>query len=286
MKKYSNLIIAFVLWILFLLFYKLGIPWVINNEASYKMNWVEPRYVKTFRYTPIQKVKSISNSNINAEKQIYFNKLKKVLSKMEDWFNWLKINENIYIYIEDLANAGMTIKIVDWHISLSKTIDESIVSTIVFKINKEDIDGMEYFISDGTFDKEEQLKIADVLMVWMIENLYKQEILYKASDMSMFKFDDFIHFEIKTEKDILRAWKLVDLNVSVFNVDWQWIVKKWLVWDPDLKVSITLEEAFKHYKGVCIDLKNAKTKKEAIIIGQWIFDVLIPNITYVRKDHK
>ena len=286
MKKYSNLIIAFILWIIFLLFYKLGISGIIYNEASYKMNWVEPRYVKTFRYTPIQKVKSISNYNINAEKQVYINKLKKVLSKMEKWFNWLKINENIYLYIEDLANAGMTIKIVDWKIILLNTIDETIVPTIVFKINKEDIDGMEYFISDGNLDREEQLKIADVLMVWMIENLYKQELLYKVSDLSMFKFDDFIHFEIKTDKNILRAWKLVDLNVSVFNVDWQWIVKKGLTGDPDLKVSITLEEAFSHYKKVCIDLKNAKTKKEAIEIWQTIFDVLIPNITYVREDHK
>lgn len=286
MKKYSHLIIAFLFWIVFLLFYKFGVSWNIYNEASYKMNWVEPRYIKTFRYTPITKVKSINTPSINEEKQVYFDKLKNSLIKMEKSFNWLKINENIYFFIEDLANAGMTLKIIDWKMNLYNNIDESIVPSIVFKINKEDIDWIEYFLSDNKLDKEEQLKIADVLMLWLVENLYRQASLYKSSDMTIFKYDDFIHFEIKTDKDILRAWKLVNLGVSVFNVDWQWIVKKWLIWDPDLKVSITLEEAFENYKTLCIDLKNAKTKKEAMTLSKKVFDVLIPNITYVREDHK
>jgi hypothetical protein len=53
-----------------------------------------------------------------------------------------------------------------------------------------------------------------------------------------------------------------------------------------LRVSITLEEAFENYKTLCIDLKNAKTKKESLTLSKKVFDVLIPNITYVRKDHK
>jgi len=53
-----------------------------------------------------------------------------------------------------------------------------------------------------------------------------------------------------------------------------------------LRVSITLEEAFENYKTLCIDLKNAKTKKEALTLSKKVFDVLIPNITYVREDHK
>ncbi len=286
MKKYSHIIIAFILWIIFLLFYKFGASWNIYNEASYKMNWVEPRYLKTFRYTPITKLKTVDNPSINVEKQVYFEKLQNSLFKIEKSFNSLKINENIYFFIEDLANAGMTLKIIDWKMNLYNNIDESVIPSIIFKINKEDIDGIEYFLSDDKLDKEEQLKIADVLMVWLVENLYRQASLYKSTDMSFFKYDDFIHFEIKTDSDLLRAWKLVDLKVSVFNVDWQWIVKKWAVWDPDLKVSITLEEAFENYKTLCVDLKNAKTKKEAIILSKKVFDVLIPNITYVRKDHK
>jgi len=250
------------------------------------MNWVEPRYLKNFRYTPIHKIKSINNYNIETEKQIYFNKLKNSLAKIETLLNQLKINENIYFFIEDLANAWMTLKIVDWKLNLYNNIDETINPTIIFKINKEDIEWLEYFLLDDKLDKEEQLKIADVLMVWLIENLYRQASLYKSNDMSIFKYDDFIHFKIKTDNNLIRAWKIVDLNVSVFNVDWQWIVKKWLFWDPDIKISLTLEEAYENYKILTIDLKNAINKKEALKLSKKVFNILIPNIIYVREDHK
>jgi hypothetical protein len=49
--------------------------------------------------------------------------------------------------------------------NLFNNIDESIVPSMIFKLNKEDIDGIEYFLSDDKLDREEQLKIADVLMV-------------------------------------------------------------------------------------------------------------------------
>lgn len=286
MKKYWSLIISFLLGIIFILFYKFWVSWLIYNEVSYTMNWVEPRFVKTFRYTPITKVETISSAEIELEKEEYFEKLSSLVPKIDKIINPLKLNEVIYIFVEDLANAWYTAKVVNWEIYLLNEIDNSSTPTMTFKINKEDIDWIEYFLQDDVLDEEESLKIADVLMVWIVENLYRQEKFYKASDMSMFKFDDFMQFEIKNDKEILRAWKLLDLKVSILNVDWQWIVKKWFYWDPDIRFSITMKEALDFYKIVSTELKNSNTKKDSILISKKAFDILIPNITYVRKDHE
>lgn len=288
MKKYWNLVIVFLIWIFFTLFYKYGVMWSFYNEMSYKMNWVEPRYVKFFRYTPI--VRQIENKNVELleEKNIYFERLRSIIPNTEDILSKLDLDENIYIFIKDLWNFWITADIKNWKINLEKWINENLIPSMVFNLNKEDIDWIQYFFSDGILDEKEKLKMADVLLVWVIENLYRQNKFYKNTDMSMFKFDNFMQFEIKNDKypNLLRAWKNLDLKVTIINVDWQWIIKKWFYGDPDIRFSISLDESLKFYKMVSQDLKKVITKKEAINVSKKAFNILISNITYVRKDHK
>lgn len=288
MKKYWNLVIVFLIWIFFTLFYKYGVMWSFYNEMSYKMNWVEPRYIKFFRYTPI--VRQIENKNVELleEKNIYFERLKSIIPNTEDILSKLDFNENIYIFIKDLWNFWITADIKNWKINLEKWINENLIPSMVFNLNKEDIDWIQYFFSDSILDEKEKLKMADVLLVWVIENLYRQNKFYKNTDMSMFKFDNFMQFEIKNDKypNLLRAWKNLDLKVTIINVDWQWIIKKWFYGDPDIRFSISLDESLKFYKMVSQDLKKVITKKEAINVSKKAFNILISNITYVRKDHK
>ena len=60
--------------------------------------------------------------------------------------------------------------------------------SIVFRIQKADIDGLVFFLQDGKIDSEEQLKIADVILPAMTERIYRTKKLYKNGNLSAFWF--------------------------------------------------------------------------------------------------
>ncbi len=286
MKKYTELLPAFIIGILFLLFYKFWLTGLFFNELSYKMAGVEPRYVDKFRYTPIHKINQLENPEYLAEWENYYKKIISLNTKIENLFKWKKINESIFIYITDLWNYPMTAIYNNEKIDIKKGISKDIIPTSIFKIKKQDIDWLEIFLSDNILDEQEKLKIADVIMNSMIERLYRLSRFYKVEHLAMFKFDNFIQFEIKWWEKITIAWVPLDLNYTIVNVDWQWIVNKWLVWDPDIKISISLNDTLKLYDIMVIKLENSKTKKEAIDFSNEAFSILKDNIIYTRDDHK
>lgn len=250
------------------------------------MAGVEPRYVDKFRYTPIHKINQLENPEYLAEWENYYKKIISLNTKIENLFKWKKINESIFIYITDLWNYPMTAIYNNEKIDIKKGISKDIIPTSIFKIKKQDIDWLEIFLSDNILDEQEKLKIADVIMNSMIERLYRLSRFYKVEHLAMFKFDNFIQFEIKWWEKITIAWVPLDLNYTIVNVDWQWIVNKWLVWDPDIKISISLNDTLKLYDIMVIKLENSKTKKEAIDFSNEAFSILKDNIIYTRDDHK
>ncbi len=279
MNKYSNYIIWFLVWVLFLLVYKFGLSWLLSTEISYNMNWVEPRFIKKFRYTPINKISQSLTDDLNSQWDVYFDKISQLKYKIETVFAWLNINENIFVYIWDLWNYWFTIKVVWWKLSFVKWIPDWLVPTIILNIDKSNLDGLENILSDWNIDDSEKSRIASVVMKPMIERIYRLSRFYKVEDLWNYWFDDFMQFEIKGSEQ-------ANLKYTIVNVDGQWLVMRWFNWDPDIIFSMSLNDSLSFYKKITIDLENAQNKKEAILISKDIFDILKKNIKYVREDHK
>lgn len=286
MEKYLKYIPVFILGILFLLFYKFWLTGLIQSELSYKMRWVSPRYVDTFRYTPVYVVPQIHDTNFENLGDSYFQRLQGMKPKIDAVFSGKKIHENIFIIITDIGNYPITAQVLDWVVTFSKWTAGAGAPTAIFKIPWVALDGLEQYFSDGTIDNEEQLKIADVVMWPMIERLYRLSRFYKVSHMAGFGFDDFIQVEIKWGDTVTRAGSPIELKYTIVNVDGQWIVTQGFVWDPDIRFSITLDEALSLYQSIVIDLENSQDKMEAISHSQAAFNILKKNITYIRDDHK
>ena len=284
--KIELVVVAFLIWIFFTLFYKYWIVWSIFNETSFKMSWVEPRYVSNFKYTPIYKNKQYNIEENSHEWKQYYEKVVSILPSIENLFSWVNLNENIVISINDLWNYSFSMSIKDWKITHFKDVSDNYIPTLVFNIDKVDLDWLVYFMKDWKLDDDEMLKIADIVLNPLIERVYRISRLYRTSNLASFKFDDFMQFEILHDGNILRNSFPIELKTTIVNVDWQWIISDWFKWDPDIRYSLSLNEALEFYKKVVIDLENTKSKTEWIKVAKEIYNLLSEKITYVREDHK
>lgn len=284
--KYFKYIPVFIIWIIFILLYKFWITGLIQSELSYKMRGVEPRYVDKFRYTPIYKIPQITDPNFEISWNQYFQKLLEMKPNIDAIFLGKRINENILIIITDLGNYPIIAWVNNGIVTFSKGTDANIAPTAIFKVTWVVLDWLQQFFSDTILDAQEQYKIADVVMWPMIERLYRLSRFYKVSNMSSFGFDDFIQLEITGANNITRAGTPIELKYTIVNVDGQWIVNRGFIGDPDLRFSITLEEALSLYQTIVMDLENSKDKLEAMSYAKKSFEILKRNIIYTRDDHK
>lgn len=284
--KYFKYIPVFILWIIFILFYKFWVTGFIQNELSYKMSWVEPRYVDKFRYTPIYRIPQVTDPNFEISWNQYFEKLLKMKPNIDAIFLGKRINENILIVITDLGNYPIVASVNNGIVTFNKGATDNSIPTAIFRVTWVALDWLQQFFFDKVLDTQEQLKISDIVMWPMIERLYRLSRFYKVSNMSSFWFDDFIQLEITWANNITRAGTPIELKYTIVNVDGQWIVNRGFIWDPDVRFSITLEEALSLYQTIVIDLENSKDKFEAISYAKKSFEILKRNITYTRDDHK
>ena len=280
----NNFLLGLSCWVAAILIYKLWIFWLISSEASFKMNGVEPRYVSHFRYTPSYKAEE--QTALSLEWEAYREKIQSILPKIESMLGGSMKDETIAISLEDLGNFPIFLKVSGGKITLIDASKMDFSPSIVFRIQKADIDGLVFFLQDGKIDSEEQLKIADVILPAMTERIYRTKKLYKNGNLSAFWFDDLMQIEIKHPNNINRLGTPLSLRVTIVNVDGQWIVTPWFVGDPDVRFSLNLDDAIKMYRLITVDLENAQTKQAGIAVGKDIFVILSKNQTYIRKDHE
>lgn len=248
------------------------------------MSGVEPRYVSHFRYTPIYKWEE--QSTLSKEWELYQAKLKAMLPKIESLLGGSMKNESIHLSIADLGNFPIFIKVLEGKITIIETSEKDFSPSIVFRVQKADIDGVIFFLQDGKLDTEEQLKVADVILPAMTERIYRTKKLYKRGSLAAFWFDDLMQIEIKHPEGINRLGVPLSLRVTIANIDGQWMVTPGFVGDPDVRFSLSLEDTLKMYQLITVDLENAETKQAGITVGKDIFAILSKNQTYTRKDHE
>lgn len=286
MEKYMKLIPGFIVGILCIVVYKFGINGLISNEISYSMNGMEPRYVDKFRYTPIYTLPTVKDTAFEMSGDAYSEKLRSLEPKIMEALKWVSLNENIIIILTNLGNYAMTLRANGGTMTFDKGIKEGFVPTLVIPLSTQDIDGLEQFLSDWTLSKDETLKITDVVLWPMIERIYRLSRFYRVEHMSNFWFDDFMQFEISGWENITRAGTPINLRYTIVNVDGQWIVMKGFIWDPDIRYSLSLEEAGVLYNKMVHELEDSKSKVEALAHSTDILEILQRNITYIRKDHE
>ncbi|MFO0763251.1 MAG: hypothetical protein U0518_00065 [Candidatus Gracilibacteria bacterium] len=280
----NNFLLGLISGIIIILVYKFGLFGLLSSETSFKMSGVEPRYVSHFRYTPIYKGEEQGTLSTGGE--LYKEKIKAMLPKIESLLGRSMNNESIHLSIADLGNFPILIKVLEGKITIIETSEKDFSPSIVFRVQKADIDGLAFFLQDGKLNAEEQLKVADVILPAMTERVYRTKKLYKHGSLSAFGFDDLMQIEIKHPEGINRLSVPLSLRVTIANIDGQWIVTPGFVGDPDVRFSLSLEDALKIYQLITIDLENAETKQTGIAVGKDIFAILSENQTYVRKDHE
>lgn len=250
------------------------------------MTWIEPRYVDKFRYTPIYKLPKIQNQAHEITGDVYFEKLKRMEWAIDRLFSGKRVYESITINITNLGNYSISAIMNNGTISFQKWVSDDFIPTATFELNTIDIDWLEQFLSDGNLDLQERLKIADVVVWPMIERMYRITRFYKIEHLGGYGFDDFMQIEIHWWDWIDRAGTPVNLKYTIINVDGQWIVKKGFTWDPDVRYSISIDDALLIYEKVVIGLENSQNKIEALTYSKEAYNILKKSITYTRNDHK
>jgi hypothetical protein len=286
MKKIYSLLIAF--GILLVLPGSTGNQDQHDTELSYKTGKSGPRYLKNFSKTPYHfpddKSASLPDTDsLSKGIQSLFKESAMHLQKFE-WAQRIE-TEHLFMYITDMGNMRFTLHIENGKVDISAGFDTSQAPTLVIPMSSMNVANLNQILSDGVLTYEEQYRIYYIITVPALHAIYKNDVLYRPGDKSMFRFDDFVHIEIPPAEEVLYHGKPVNIEATVVNVDGQWLVFRGLQGEADFKLKLTLDQATELYKLGFYEVRKLRSPKESVALSQKFLRYLNEVTESVRTDH-
>ena len=126
----------------------------------------------------------------------------------------------------------------------------------------------------------------NMVSVPAIRAIYYNEVNYRPGDKSVFKFDNLVQISIPPKEKVVLNGMPISIDLTAVNVDGQWLVFRGLQGDPDIKLSLSLEDATELYRIGYYEVLKVKTPKQAKKLSEEFLILMNKTLEYKRKDHK
>jgi hypothetical protein len=255
-----------------------------TTEHDYKSGKQTPRYVREMVYPELSidpgPVHEFSADDLVIEAAIL--RLGEVARQFA-WFDKIE-DEHVFVRVVDAGDLKFTVDF-DHGPPSDAGWDTSRPPTLGFPVDRQNIANMEEVLRDGKITYEELYRIVYVLARAAALRMYSIPFLKEPSDKSWIGMDDFVHVVIPPTEPVIYHGRPIRIELTIVNVDGQWLITEGLHGDPDARFELTLDDAARWYKYAVYDLPKVTGTGELLKFARELADVTKKTITYLRKDH-
>ena len=201
------------------------------------------------------------------------------------WFKNIE-EEHVFVQVVDADNLRFTIDFDHGTATLTRGWDATRPPTLVVPVNRLNITSMEEVLRDGSLTYEELYRIVYVLAAAAARRMYSIPMLKEPGDKSWIGMDDFVQVVIPPAEPVVYHDRPIRIELTIINVDGQWLVMEGLQGDPDARFDLTLEDAARWYKFAVYDLPKVKGSGELLKVASDVAAVTKKTMTYLRRDHR
>ena len=259
-----------------------------EKELSYKTGKPEPRFLADFNeqavVLPEDYSADIADIETKCEKIL---ELLNVAGKSATRFDWFKTIENeiVFFTISDLGNARFTLIVDDGGFSVTEGIDATVKPTMVVPLDTKNLEDLAEFFKDGELTYNEKYRIFYFITIPGLQAIYRNEILYKPGNKTVFRFDNLVHVVILPEEDVQIYGRRLPIEATVVNVDGQWMVFRGLQGDPDFRINLSLDQAARLYQLAFYEVRKIESPQQAREVSEKFLTFLESVLEYTRADH-
>ena len=256
-----------------------------TSEHDFKSGKDTPRYVREMVY-PTMSIDAGPAHEFTADDEAVEAAILRVgeAARQFDWFDKIE-DEHVFVRVVDAGDLTFTVDFDHGTAKLSRGWDMSRPPTLILPIDRLNIANMEEVLRDGKMTYEELYRIVYVLAPAAALRMYSIPFLSEPGDKSWIGMDDFVHVVIPPTEAVIYHGRPIRIELTIVNVDGQWLVMEGLRGDPDARFELTLDDAARWYKFAVYDLPKVKGTKDLLKVASDVADVTKKTMTYLRKDH-
>lgn len=257
-----------------------------TTEYDYKARRKRPRYVSemVFPETPI--ASEAPHEWSTADEEIVQSLRRSAEhAKQFSWFSKIE-DEHVFVTVVDQGNLRLTVAIDAGEARISQGWDAARDPTAVVPITRQNILNLELILSNGELTYEELYRIVYVLALPAARAMYSIPLLREQGDKSWIGMDDFVQIEIPPRELVLYDGRAIRIEMTIVNVDGQWLVMEGLHGDPDARFTLTIDDAVQWYRFSVYDVRRASGTRELVELARRVAEVTQRTMTYLRADHR
>ena len=257
-----------------------------TNEHSYKTGKEASRYVREMTY-PTPTLDPGPPHEWSAQDDELWESLQRSgeHAKRLPWIKEIE-DEHVFLIVADAGNLKLTISIDHGDVTFAKDWDMRRPPTLVVPVMRQNILNLEIALADGEISYDEQYRATWLLSVPCLRRMYSIPLLRQPGDKSWIGMDDFVHIVIPPKEPVLYQGRELRIELTVVNVDGQWLVFPGLQGDPDARFELTIEDAARWYKWAVYDMAKVGGTMDLMRVAKDVADVTQRSMTYLRADHR
>lgn len=257
-----------------------------TTEHDYKSGKDTPRYVREMVYPDIP-IEAGPAHEFSADDEAIEAAIERLggAARQFPWFAAIE-DEHVFVRVVDAGDLKFTVDFDHGTATLTRGWDTSRPPTLILPVDRLNIANMEEVLRDGTITYEELYRIVYVLAPAAARRMYSIPFLKGPGDKSWIGMDDFVHVVIPPTESVIYHGRPIRIELTIVNVDGQWLIVEGLHGDPDARFELTLEDAARWYKFAVYDLARVKGTGELLKVAGDVADVTRKTLTYLRQDHR
>lgn len=257
-----------------------------TTEHDYKSGKETPRYVREMVY-PDLPIDPGPAHEFSADDEAIETAILRLgeAARHFPWFEKIE-DERVFVQVVDAGNLRFTIDFDHGTAKLSRGWDTSRPPTMVVPVDRLNIARMGEVLRAGSLTYEELYRIVYVLAPAAARRMYSIPMLREPGDKSWIGMDDFVHVVIPPTEPVIYHDRPIRIELTIVNVDGQWLVMEGLHGDPDARFDLTLDDAARWYKFAVYDLPKVKGSAELLKVASDVAAVTRKTMTYLRPEHR
>jgi hypothetical protein len=257
-----------------------------TTEHDYRSGKETPRYVREMVYPDlvIDAVPAREFSAEDLEIEAAIERLGEAAGRFP-WFAKVE-DEHVFVRVVDANDLRFTVDFDHGTARLTRGWDTSRPPTLVLPVDRQNIANMAEVLAGGQLTYEQLYRIVYVIAPAAVRRVYSIPLLREPGDKSWIGMDDFVHLVIPPTEPVVYHGRPIRIELTIVNVDGQWIIVDGLHGDPDARFELTLEDAARWYTFAVYDLPKVKGTRELLKVATDVAAVTKKTMTYLRKDHR
>jgi hypothetical protein len=257
-----------------------------TSEYGYKSGKREPRYVAemVFPELPAGDVEDRAwTADDDAIEQSLLRSGER--ARRFPWFGGIE-DEHVFLTIVDQDDLRLTIDVDGGEGRATRGWDRSRPPTATIPLRRQNILNLEALLGQDELGYDDLYRMAWILAPHAARAMYSIPLLREPGDKAWIGMDDFVQIEIPPPHDIIHEGRPIRIELTIVNVDGQWLVMDGLHGDPDARFTLTLEDAVQWYRFAVYDVRKATGTRELMDLARQVAAVTEKTMTYLRADHR